>query len=349
MRWGFLAAVVLAGVARAESSVSSVASAQPTGRWGLTWQAPPACIDRTQLLSAVTAKLGREVFGAPVALTIDGALSSRGGSHVARLTLVDSRGTPIGHREVKSSDPDCHSIDQALVLVVSVMIDPSASLRRPPPSPSLDDEVSFASSAPNPSAPPPPPPSAVTQPTPAPLTRAAPPPKEESLTGELAVGAAAIGGLAFSPTWAGTLDLRLAPTKRLRFHLRLQLSPYAPFNQDGISGFLFLTQLAAGLGFNFVNAEPWSFVGALGVSGTAIVASVQGLGSSGADALLRPEVGANLVLRRWFGPRFGASVGAWVGAALSAPRFTSTIDSTQHPVGWPVSVGLDIALTVPLS
>jgi len=99
------------------------------------------------------------VFGAEPDLRIDGYLVAADGTPKnakwrARLTLVDAHGTVQGSRDVTSPEASCRGIDDSLVLVVAVMIDPSAALtpfaspapQQPPPA-----------ATPGPTAPPPPP------------------------------------------------------------------------------------------------------------------------------------------------------------------------------------------------
>ncbi len=124
--------------------VAGTASADP--RWGLTWKAADGCIQAAELAERVERKLGHPVFGAEPDLRIDGYLTAADGSPKgarwrSRLTLVDASGTVQGSREVTSADASCRAIDDSLVLVMAVMIDPKAALTpfaaptEPPPPP----------------------------------------------------------------------------------------------------------------------------------------------------------------------------------------------------------------------
>jgi hypothetical protein len=115
-------------------------------RWGLTWRAADGCIQAAELAERVERRLGRPVFGAEPDLRIDGYLVAAEGTPKnakwrARLTLVDAHGTVQGSRDVTSPEASCRGIDDSLVLVVAVMIDPSAALtpfaspEPPPPGP----------------------------------------------------------------------------------------------------------------------------------------------------------------------------------------------------------------------
>lgn len=131
-------------------------------RWGLTWRAADGCIQAAELAERVERRLGRPVFGAEPDLRIDGYLVAADGTPKnakwrARLTLIDAHGTVEGSRDVTSPETSCRGIDDSLVLVVAVMIDPSAALTPfASPSPPPPDQTP-PTATPGPSAPPPPP------------------------------------------------------------------------------------------------------------------------------------------------------------------------------------------------
>jgi len=143
----------------------SATAAGAEQRWGLTWKAADGCIQAAELAERVERRLGHPVFGTEPDLRIDGYLIAADGTPKnakwrARLTLVDSHGTVRGSRDVTSAEASCRAIDDSLVLVVAVMIDPSAAL-----TPYAAPEQ------------PPPPPSAPVEPPPAPSPEPAPAPK----------------------------------------------------------------------------------------------------------------------------------------------------------------------------
>ncbi len=110
---------------------AGAASADP--RWGLTWKAPEGCIQAAELAERVERRLGNPVFGTEPDLRIDGYLAAATGTPPgakwrARLTLVDAQGSVQGSRDVTSPESSCRAIDDSLVLVVAVMIDPKAAL-----------------------------------------------------------------------------------------------------------------------------------------------------------------------------------------------------------------------------
>ncbi|MFT3840831.1 MAG: hypothetical protein QM723_27830 [Myxococcaceae bacterium] len=172
--------------------LSSAAFAEQ--RWGLTWKAADGCIQAAELAERVERRLGRPVFGAEPDLRIDGYLVSADGTPKnakwrARLTLIDAHGTVEGSRDVTTADASCRGIDDSLVLVVAVMIDPSAALTPfaspspPPPTPSPPPVAT-----PGPTPPPAPPGQLIPQrPLPMPW-EAAPPDKMLLVNGQVYLG-----------------------------------------------------------------------------------------------------------------------------------------------------------------
>jgi hypothetical protein len=121
---------------------SGAALAEDT-RWGLRWTSPEGCIDAAELSQAVEERLGKSLFGAPSQLSIHGNLRAEPNASgwKAKLTLVRDDGTVMGSREVTSQGPSCRGIDASLVVVVTVMIDPSSSAvktAQPVQTPSLE-------------------------------------------------------------------------------------------------------------------------------------------------------------------------------------------------------------------
>ncbi|WP_394825426.1 hypothetical protein [Pendulispora albinea] len=136
------------------------ASAQGThGRTSsLSWvrlQGAEGCIATNALAQAVESRLRRKVFVSPsqADVSVEGhVLQSKSGNPPewrAVLTVRDNRGNLIGTREIEAAGSSCSALDDSLVLVVSILIDPEAQLRpgTPPPEPA----------PPPPSSPPPPP------------------------------------------------------------------------------------------------------------------------------------------------------------------------------------------------
>jgi hypothetical protein len=122
----------------------------------LSWVRLPGaetCISTPELGSRIEKHLGRAVLVSPSVadVSIEGRIASTGvgAGRRYRATVGGTRrdGTPIGTREITSSGAECGSLDDGLVLVIALMIDPNAlepSPPRespPPPSPIVTREI----------------------------------------------------------------------------------------------------------------------------------------------------------------------------------------------------------------
>jgi hypothetical protein len=89
-----------------------------------------SCIDAGSLAAAVEARLGRTVFTRtePPAVIIDAQASP--GWHVA-IAVRGADGTAIGERVLDDPATNCRALDDALVLVIALIIDPEAAMREP--------------------------------------------------------------------------------------------------------------------------------------------------------------------------------------------------------------------------
>ena len=100
--------------------------------WRLAWRAPDTCTPADQLRRAVEARVGQAVFHEPADRFIEGDVTAQNGGWLARLVVTDAKGTPLGQREVVSTEPGCPTLDARLTLVLSLLIDPAGSLRARP-------------------------------------------------------------------------------------------------------------------------------------------------------------------------------------------------------------------------
>ena len=98
-----------------------------------------ACIDAPALTAAVEARLRNRVFGETDAAVIIEAhvQTMTPGWHVAIAVRRDD-GTLIGKRELDERSPNCRVLDEALVLMIALIVDPDAAMRTtassaPPP------------------------------------------------------------------------------------------------------------------------------------------------------------------------------------------------------------------------
>ena len=103
---------------------------------GLNWVRLPgaeACISAHELAVAVEERLERPIFGAPATgeIFVDGVVEpspEAPGGFVARIWVNDATGRMLGQRELASAEPNCRSLDEALILVIAVTLYPQSEL-----------------------------------------------------------------------------------------------------------------------------------------------------------------------------------------------------------------------------
>jgi hypothetical protein len=112
---GLLAMALLAPAAAAEEALPAA----------LSWSAPAGCIGAAELAARVSARLGRPAFvdGAPAEVNLVGVIEGPpAGGFQARFRLLTGQGGLVGVRTIASEGRDCRSLDEALVVVLSVML-----------------------------------------------------------------------------------------------------------------------------------------------------------------------------------------------------------------------------------
>lgn len=104
----------------------------------LSWVRLPGaepCLSTTELSERVEKHLGRAVFVSPskADVSIEARAERREREGTFHVVVGGTRrdGTPIGTRELDSETNDCRSLDDSLVLVVALMIDPNAMTPAP--------------------------------------------------------------------------------------------------------------------------------------------------------------------------------------------------------------------------
>lgn len=211
-------ACTLSWLALATMLVHARAEAQtpPERRWSLQWSRGPGagqCVGAAELSRRVAARIGRDPFGDPARaeLTIEGHVASVGdGRFTVTVQVAEPDGTTRGARELDERAAGCGELDEAIVLVVAMTVDPSAAVGAPDDggSPEVDVTVGDPASQPEPSGDAESTPAATPVPTPA-TPRPSPPdgnPPAAALRGEL-LGAARI---AIAPSPVVGPGLRLA-------------------------------------------------------------------------------------------------------------------------------------------
>ena len=180
-------------------------SADTPARHVLRWTRAPgaeACIDPQALRNAVDARLGRPVFTDTEqrAVSIEGNVRpTQHGWHVA-ITVHGPDQEPLGQRELEESAPDCRVLDEALVLMIALIVDPDAAMRDPQ------------------QAPPPPPP--VPTPTPAPTPTPLPTePWRVAVSANVSGGAALLPGATLGGALRVSIDAPVLPAIAFRVSL----------------------------------------------------------------------------------------------------------------------------------
>lgn len=104
--------------------------------WALGWVRQPgteSCVSAQELADRVERVVGRRflVSASSAEVFVEGNVRRNvQGDFIAELRLVDRAGQVLGSREHKSQDGNCRSLDDKLVLSLSIMIDEDASIRR---------------------------------------------------------------------------------------------------------------------------------------------------------------------------------------------------------------------------
>jgi hypothetical protein len=116
----------------------------PTVSLGLTRGAgAEACITAHELAQRVEARLGHATFvsAAQADLFVDARVARAGGGWSATVAASRANGAHMGVRKLASASRDCHSLDEELVLVVALVIDPLATSSPPVPAPAHRDVI----------------------------------------------------------------------------------------------------------------------------------------------------------------------------------------------------------------
>jgi hypothetical protein len=103
----------------------------------LDFSAPEGCIAGPELERAVSAQLGRTAFVPdPAELTADARIEAVDPAYRATVVLSTRAGEELGRRVLDSEGADCHSLDDALSVVLAMMLNVRREeLDLPPPEP----------------------------------------------------------------------------------------------------------------------------------------------------------------------------------------------------------------------
>lgn len=100
-------------------------AAEPTWEtWALRWAAPEGCIQAAELAERIEGRAGRPLFVSSGRLLIDGVARRQDAGYRFRLTLLDTTGRVLGSRELDSATADCRALDDKVLLVAMLLIQP---------------------------------------------------------------------------------------------------------------------------------------------------------------------------------------------------------------------------------
>src|SRR5664279_1730649 len=94
------------------------------------------CIGDRELAAAVTARLGNAGAHGQTKLVIAGEIAPSGSGWTAAIHTADEHGVVLGQRDLHEPAADCRALDDKLVLVLALIIDPELLDEAPaPPTP----------------------------------------------------------------------------------------------------------------------------------------------------------------------------------------------------------------------
>jgi hypothetical protein len=120
---------------------SSASADDPKGRTSaLSWVRLPGaegCIGAPALASAVETRLRRRVFVPPsdAEVSVEGSVTATSGRFRATFRVADRNGNVLGTRALDEAATSCGALDDKIAFVVSMLIDPDATLAPEPPPP----------------------------------------------------------------------------------------------------------------------------------------------------------------------------------------------------------------------
>lgn len=112
--------------------VAQRAAANPDGnaeRVELSWVRhanADSCLSASELKQRIRERLGRDPFREPYEQHIEGYVARRGARWVADLVVRNRDSVRVGSRHLESAAESCHELDQAVVLTLTLVIDPNA-------------------------------------------------------------------------------------------------------------------------------------------------------------------------------------------------------------------------------
>lgn len=96
------------------------------------------CIGDRELAAAVTARLGDGPAHGKTKLVIDGEIAPSDSGWTAAIHTTDEHGVALGQRDLHEPAADCRTLDDKLVLVIALIIDPELLDEAPAPPAALE-------------------------------------------------------------------------------------------------------------------------------------------------------------------------------------------------------------------
>ena len=101
-------------------------------------------------------RMGYDPFTGPARQWIEAAVAEQGDTFEVQLFERDSGGSTLGSRVLHEKGPDCHKLDDAIVLAIALIIDPRVHLAPATHGePAVDAAASVSAPLPRPAAEPP--------------------------------------------------------------------------------------------------------------------------------------------------------------------------------------------------
>lgn len=91
-------------------------------------QSAADCIAAPALEREIVRRMGRDPFAGPARQWIEGVVALGAGFYEVQLFERDAEGRTLGTRTLREASGDCKKLDDAIVLAIALIIDPSATL-----------------------------------------------------------------------------------------------------------------------------------------------------------------------------------------------------------------------------
>jgi hypothetical protein len=263
---------------------------------------------------------------------VEGRVEPSGaGGFRATVTVTDEHGAVQGAREIRTASPRCSAMDDDLVLVIAVTIDPDAALGSVRPAPGKPRPL----------------PSPI-RPAPADCPAPPPPPSPSPWRASLEAGGTAMVGLL--PRAAGGVLIRthVTPPRFWSFDVGAVVFPAVGAQQGGASASFQLTEAFVNVCPLTVGKSSVAFSACAGVQAGALHAQGSGVlvSSSPEEALFNVAVEGRVRWRPWGPLLLGAGLGLAVPVLRTRFTYVYAGTSTDLFTVAPIAGTLDLSAGV---